>query len=178
MLHTKGRDVTKGSATSPQISSCSPVLFLSPSEHAEEPAKRQYYQEADTQAVNRGLNSLLAENIDLKAKCGPFDPTKQILWGNNYWKKEKNRKIRGSCHPCGQGLRPLPLPEALTWQLFPGQIQHPGARPSAAGSRERLSPPRSAPRGLLAVISGEHMTRIYPRAAQCAPVCSLKRGPP
>lgn len=81
-LHIKGCDVTKGSATSPQISGCSPVLFSLPSKHAEEPAKRQFYH---IQAVNRGLNSPLAENIDLKAKCGTFDPTKQqILWGNNY----------------------------------------------------------------------------------------------
>lgn len=126
-LHIKGCDVTKGSATSPQISSCSPVLFLLPSKHAEEPAKRQFYQEADIQAVNRGLNSLLAENIVLKAKCGTFDPTKQqILWGNDYWKKEKNRKITPTCCTISDF-------DLQTWKCGPTRVLQP-VRPGPASA--------------------------------------------
>lgn len=130
MLHTKGRDVTKDSATSPQISSCSPVLFLSPSEHAEESARCLFYQEADTQAVNRGLNSLLPENIDLKAKCGTFDPTKQILWGNNYWKKEKNRKIAPTCCRISDF-------DLQTWKCGPTWVLQPVRRGPASAPASR-----------------------------------------
>lgn len=49
----------------PRLAAALLSCFLLPSKHAEEPAKRQFYH---IQAVNRGLNSLLAENVDLKAK--------------------------------------------------------------------------------------------------------------